>query len=429
MGGVARPAPPRYGARVVQHPANAFEAGRLRLARLAVDETQSLERVFARATRLIARTLDVERVGIWLFEDRGAALRCACLYHRSTDSHEAGGELALAGLPRYRLALEEHRGIVAHEARTDPRTSELTVGYLVPQGIFSMLDAPLFQHGEVVGVVCHEHVGSPRQWTEAEVAFAESVADLVALTMEQAAHIEARKSLDELSRRAELDRRMAALGRVAAGVAHDFGNFLMIVQARAEQIAAHDGVPPQAVGWASGILDVVRRGRDLIRQLAEIGQSSEPIPHAPRLDEMVGATAGLLESLAAEGRRVELTLDADGVRVRLDRSAIERVLVNLVSNALHASPPGGTVRVATATVDGTDGRYAVLRVVDDGHGIDAETRPLLFEPYFTTRRGAGGCGLGLATVHAIVHGAGGFIDVDSEPGRGTTVAIHLPVAG
>jgi two-component system cell cycle sensor histidine kinase/response regulator CckA len=126
---------------------------------------------------------------------------------------------------------------------------------------------------------------------------------------------------------------------------------------------------------------------------------------------------------------VELTLDASGVRVRLDRSAIERVLVNLVSNALHASPPGGTVRVATATVDGEDGRYAVLRVVDDGHGIDEETRPLIFEPYFTTRRGAGGCGLGLATVHAIVHGAGGFIDVDSEPGRGTTVAIHLPVAG
>jgi two-component system cell cycle sensor histidine kinase/response regulator CckA len=412
---------------VIQRPSNAFEAGRLRLARLAVDETQSLERVFARSTRLIARTLDVERVGIWLFEDRGARLRCACLYHRSTDRHEAGGELSLAGLPRYRLALEEHRGIVAHDARGDPRTSELAADYLVPHGIVSMLDAPLFQHGEVVGVVCHEHIGAPRRWTEAEIAFAESVADLVALTMEQAAHIEARRSLDELSRRAELDRRMAALGRVAAGVAHDFGSLLMVVQARAGQIASHDGVPPQAREWANGILETVCRGRDLIRQLAEIGQRGDPDPNAPPIDEMVGATAGLLESLATEGRRVELILDAPGARVRLDRSAMERIVVNLVSNALHASPPGGLVRVATAAVHGVDGRYAILRVVDHGHGMDDDTRPLIFEPYFTTRRGSGGCGLGLATVHALVHGADGFIDVDSEPEHGTTVAIHLPV--
>ena len=86
------------------------------------------------------------------------------------------------------------------------------------------------------------------------------------------------------------------------------------------------------------------------------------------------------------------------------------------------------MRVTTATADGADGRYAVLRVVDQGHGIDDETRPHIFEPYFTTRSGSNGCGLGLATVHALVHGAGGFVEVESEPGRGTTVAVHLPVA-
>ena len=418
----------RYGAGVIRRPTSPFEAGRLRLARLAVDETQSLERVFARATRLIARTLDVERVGIWLFEDRGAAIRCVCLYRRSADSHEAGGELALTGLPRYRLALEEHRGIVADDARTDPRTSELTADYLEPNGIVAMLDAPLFRHGEVVGVVCHEHVGVPRRWTEAEIAFAESVADLVALSMEQAAHIEARKSLEALSRRAELDRRMAALGRVAAGVAHDFGNLLMIVQARAEQIATHDGVAPAVADYGQAILDAVRRGRDLVRQLAEIGQGHEPVHHAPPLDDMVAAAGDLLASLPTDGRRVELTLAAGAAQVSLDRSALERVLMNLVLNALQASPPGTPVRVATSTVEGTDGTYAVVRVVDQGHGIDEETRPLIFEPYFTTRLAAGGCGLGLATVHAVVHGAGGSIDVDSEPGRGTTVEIHLPVA-
>jgi signal transduction histidine kinase len=413
---------------VTRHPASAFEAGRLRLARLAVDETQSLERVFARATRLIARTLDVERVGIWLFEDQGASMRCACLYRRSTDTHEAGGALALAGLPRYRLALEAHRGIVADDARTDPRTSELAADYLTPLGITSMLDAPLFRHGEVAGVVCHEHVGPARQWSDGEVAFAESVADLVALAMEQAAFIEARRSLDALAHRAELDRRMAGLGRVAAGVAHDFGNLLMIVQARAEQIAGHEPAAAEVVDCAHAILDTVRRGRDLIRQLADIGRSHEPIAQAPVLDEMIVAAEDMLGALATERRRVLLELAAGGARVRLDRSAIERILLNLVSNALQASPPGAAVRVVTTTVDGDDGRWAVLRVVDEGKGIDEETRPLIFEPYFTTRHGTGGCGLGLATVHAIVHGAGGFVDVDSKPGRGTTMTIHLPVA-
>ncbi len=413
---------------VPQHPANAFEAGRLRLARLAVDETQSLDRVFARATRLIARTLDVERVGIWLFEHEGASLRCACLYRRSRDAHESGGTLALAGLPRYRLALEEHRGIVADDARIDSRTSELAADYLIPLGITSMLDAPLFRHGEVVGVVCHEHVGAPRRWTDAEVAFAESVADLVALAMEQAAFIDARRSLDELARRTELDRRMAALGRVSAGVAHDFGNLLMIVQARTEQIAQHEGAGPEIVECAHSILDTVRRGRDLLRQLADIGRDHAPIAAGPVLDELVAASADLLAALPTEGRQLRFELAADGARVRLDRPAIERVLVNLVSNALQASPPGAVVRVVTSKADGDDGSWVVLQVIDEGHGIDEETRPLIFEPYFTTRQGTGGCGLGLATVHAIVRGAGGFIDVDSEPGHGATVTIHLPVA-
>src|SRR5262245_20819521 len=109
----------------MQHPGAALEAARLRLARLAVDEKQSLARVFARATRLIARTLDVERVGIWLFESERASLRCVCLYQRTTDEHGTGAVIDLAGVPAYRAALEERRAIVAHDASTDPATAEL----------------------------------------------------------------------------------------------------------------------------------------------------------------------------------------------------------------------------------------------------------------------------------------------------------------
>jgi len=146
------------------------------------------------------------------------------------------------------------------------------------------------------------------------------------------------------------------------------------------------------------------------------------------LDEAIAAAESMLRSAGSDAPRLRLHLAAPGARVRIDRSRLERVLLNLVVNAFDATHDGGTVTVSTTTVDEADGRLAVLRVADDGPGIDARVRPHIFEPYFTTRQGAGGSGLGLAIVHAVVQRAGGFITVDSAPGRGATFAVHLPIA-
>jgi len=412
----------------MQHPVAALEAARLRLARLAVDERQSLDRVFARGTRLIARTLDVERVGIWLFEGARERLRCVCLYQRSTDTHGGGAVIELADVPRYRNALEQRLAIVADDARTDPATSELAADYLVPLGITSMLDAALYRHGEVAGVVCHEHIGTPRHWTKEEIGFAESVADLVALVMEQAAHIEARRALEELTHRAQEDRRLASLGRLAAAIAHDFNNLLSIVQVRAEQIVGLADGSATATEYARVIVDTVRRSRELTRQLAEMGRGHEEPIECAGLDQVVAATERMLSSMAPEGRTLAIRLGAGTTPVRLSRVALERLLINLVANAFDASRAGDVVGVETSTVPGVEGTYAMLRVSDRGHGIEPETLSRIFEPYFTTRRAAGGSGLGLAIVHAIVQRAGGFIDVETVPGTGTTVCVSLPVA-
>src|SRR5262249_31899241 len=162
-------------------------------------------------TRLIARTLDVERAGIWLFEGARERLRCVCLCQRSTDTHGAGTAIDLADAPRYRNALEQRLASAAARGRAPPPTPGLAAAPLVRLDIPSMLAAALYRHGEVAGVVCHEHVGPPRRWTKEEIGFVESVADLVALVMEQAAHIEARRALEELTHRAQEDRRLASL--------------------------------------------------------------------------------------------------------------------------------------------------------------------------------------------------------------------------
>jgi two-component system, cell cycle sensor histidine kinase and response regulator CckA len=150
-------------------------------------------------------------------------------------------------------------------------------------------------------------------------------------------------------------------------------------------------------------------------------------PEPLGLDTVVGAAAELLHAMPRQGQRVDVQLGAGTATVRLDRVRLEQLLVNLVANALDATGAGGVIRIETEAESGPEGDWALLRVADDGSGIDDAARPHIFEPYFTTKR-EGGCGLGLAIVHSVVQRAGGFITVDSALGRGTTFTVHLPNA-
>jgi two-component system, cell cycle sensor histidine kinase and response regulator CckA len=409
--------------RFAQHPVAAYEAALENLARLPVDEQRSLERMFQQATKLIARTLAVERVGIWLFEEGRSRLRCACQYWSSTDKYRDGDLIAKSDFPTYFGALDDYRAIVADDARTHPFTSELRDAYLVPNGITSMLDAPLLRHGEVVGVVCHEHVGSARKWTRSETGFVAAVADLVALAMEQAAHIEARRALEEPARRLTEEERMVALGRVAAAVGHDFGHLLTIVLSHAQEILAVPDLPASAKSHAVAVVDTIQRSRELTRQLAELGRNGDAAKATVALDAAVSVAADFLRAMPRRGQRIDVELGAGDTRIQLDQTHLDQMLMNLVGNALDATHDGCAIRIATRR--GDDGEV-VLTVSDDGDGIDDATRPRIFEPYFTTKEQKG-TGLGLAIVHALVERAGGFIQVESARGKGTTVAIHLPI--
>ena len=414
---------------LAQHPVAAHQAALNNLARLPIDEKQSIDRMFRQATKLIADTLEVERVGIWLFDGDPTRLRCACQYVRSLAAWRSGEILLSSDFPAYVAALTDYRAIIADDAQHHPMTRELAEAYLVPHGITSMLDAPLKRHGEVVGVVCHEHVGPQRAWTHAATGFVASVADLVTVAMEQAVHIEARRALEEHARRAEEEKRMASLGRVAAAVGHDFGHVLTIVLSRVQEILAMPDLPAAAAGHATAVVEVIRRSRELTRQLADLGRGDDAPVGPIELDQAIGAAAQLLRAMPRRGQQIEIEPGAPGVRVRIDRTRLDQVLINLVGNALDATQEGCTVRVATSVIDDdAQGGYAVLRVTDDGAGIDDDTRPRIFEPYFTTKRADEGTGLGLAIVHAFIQRAGGFILVDSAAGKGTSVAVHLPVA-
>lgn len=158
-----------------------FQQARLRLAKVDhVDPAATWKTI----TETGGAALGVERVSIWLFNEDRSALVCRDLNRLSTQSHEQGAALEARHYPKYFEALTSDASLATSDARTDPRTSEFREHYVALFGITSMLDTPIHLHGKLVGVLCHEHTGPPREWTSEEQSFAASVADQVALSLE-----------------------------------------------------------------------------------------------------------------------------------------------------------------------------------------------------------------------------------------------------
>ncbi|HUP60232.1 MAG TPA: EAL domain-containing protein [Thermoanaerobaculia bacterium] len=153
-------------------------------------------------------TLEVDRVGIWLYTPDRQALRCSELFERIPRQHSSGTELRSSNFPVYFRALESERSITAHDAQLDPRTSAFTDPYLIPFAITSMLDAPIRRLGQVTGVVCFEHTGPQRTWTIDEESFASSIADLVAMAVDAT---DRRQAQEALRHRVEFEQLVAGI--------------------------------------------------------------------------------------------------------------------------------------------------------------------------------------------------------------------------
>jgi PAS domain S-box-containing protein len=148
-------------------------------------------------TEAAAQILDVERAGVWLYNDDHSKILCADLYERIAGRHSEGAELTAAAYPAYFTALESARTIAAHDARIDPQTKEFSTSYLIPLGITSMLDAPIRLDGRTVGVICHEHIGPARQWAPDEQNLAGTLGDIVSRVLEEHKRKRAEEELEE----------------------------------------------------------------------------------------------------------------------------------------------------------------------------------------------------------------------------------------
>ncbi|MBK6689121.1 MAG: response regulator [Deltaproteobacteria bacterium] len=179
-----------------------------------------LSRAFRAMTEVAARGIGVERASIWLVENNGALLVCRDLYEVTPDRHGQSDPLPVDSYPKYFSALSELRVMVAHDVRRDERSAEFGQSYFEPQGIGAMLDAPTHHQGQLVGVVCLEHVGGPRTWTAEEEGFAGSVADQLALLLQSVERRRAEDALRASEQRLEdsLSLLSAALESTADGI-------------------------------------------------------------------------------------------------------------------------------------------------------------------------------------------------------------------
>jgi len=409
----------------------AFETARLRLARMGSAGAAPLATVFREITAVAADTLGVERVGIWLFIDNHRAIRCFHLYERSKLAYSEGAVIYGLDVPTYFAALLERRAIAADDACAHPLTRELAKPYLGPLGITSMLDAPIYRDGRVCGVVCHEHVGPKRCWSNEDRDFAASVADNVALQFASAARVEAETMARGLRHEMSELRRLRELSRVAAGAAHDFRNLLLVASWLARDISENPATPIEVVDRADRIRDTISRAQDIAIHLGSMTCDEAARPEVVDLSSTIDHLMPLLRTAAGELHEVELVPGGHAGYVLIDASQLERMVMNLVLNARDSMPEGGSVSIAVEPIEVADGEYppgsyARIAVSDTGQGMDAATRARIFEPYFTTKAPGAGNGLGLAVVHRIVDRVGGFVHVESAIGKGSTFRVYLP---
>ncbi len=409
------------------------EAARLQLAKISIADGRTLRDALAELAAIASACLSVDRVTIWRLVDEDRAIQCHYLHQPLQQDVVEGAILFVSDFPKYFEACQARRVVPVMDVDSDPIALEFRDSYLRPLGISAMLDATIYQSGDIVGVVCHEHVGPAREWTAPECDFAASVADAVARLLEEHARLRAEGSLGEYrSRVAELQR-IGAIGRLAAGIAHDFGNILMSINRYAAVIARAAADDPSVVAAVADLSRTVDRGSQLTKELLTLGREGSEKPSVVDLKDVLERELGVLATAAGANVALSLHVAPRVSRVLIKVSQFERVLLNLIVNARDAMPSGGSIalelREATHARAGRDETFVVVEVRDTGEGMGPATRAKIFEPFFTTKAERG-TGLGLAIVKQIVTLSGGFVDVASQPGLGTSVRVFLPrIAG
>ena len=292
------------------------------------------------------------------------------------------------------------------------------------------LALPLFAQGELAGVLLLGEKVSGEQFHPGEIELLELLMGQTGIALENARlYSDLRDQMRELTQTQQQliqSAKLAAVGELGAGVAHEINNPLMIILGNCE-LALRD-VP--AEGRAAKRLKIIEaeatRAGKITRDLLNFARRREPRREPVAVEALVERAVELLGTKLARNRvRVRTVLHPDMPSILGDADQLTQVLLNLGGNAVDAMPDGGELVVQTELRLESDA--VVIKVIDSGVGMTAEHALRIFEPFYTTKAEGRGTGLGMSVSLGIVRGHGGLLEVSSEPGRGTTMTVQLPL--
>ncbi|MGD8625317.1 MAG: ATP-binding protein [Anaerolineae bacterium] len=369
----------------------------------------------------LARIVDYDSASVMQIFDGNLAIAAQRGF---PTADQAFTPLPTIDLPHVLEVVESAAPLIIPDTHQDPRWMRRADSSYIR----SWLGVPLLVQGRVIGLLNLDKK-SPGYYAEHHAAVAVAFANQAAIAMENA-----RLYQDLQDRIAELHRaqaqlieseRLAAIGRLSAGIAHELNNPLQAVLGFSELLLRNPGMGDRSLQELEIIVQESRRARDIVRRLLEFARQVDTACEPTDINRLLQDT---LELLRSHLRSQEILLvedyDAHLPAIAVDAGRIKQVFLNLVGNAMQAMPSGGQLTISTGCVK----EHIVVRVADTGPGISAGDLPHIFEPFFTTKPVGQGTGLGLSVSLGIVRDHGGEIRVESDQGTGTTFEVLLPLA-